>query len=64
MNFLLTIGRKQSPWLYLFSIEAPTPFHLQAHVPKLTCEPEGTFGAWLHFIGEFIGSDLIITWKN
>lgn len=30
--------------------------------PSVTCEPEGTFSAWLHFVGELIGSDFIITY--
>lgn len=40
----------------------PTPCHYKLMFPSVTCEPEGTFSAWLHFVGELIGSDFIITY--
>lgn len=33
----------------------------QLMFPSVTREPEGTFSACLHVVGEFIGSDLVIT---
>lgn len=45
---------------------APLAVH-KLMFPSVTCEPEGTFTAWLHFIGELIGSDLynnLASWQK
>lgn len=45
----------------LVSSAHPLPLY-KLMLPSVTCEPEGTLSAWLHSVGELIGSDFIVTY--
>lgn len=60
VNFLLRTGRRTIS--VSISLKCPPLATYKLMFPSVTWEPEGTFSVWLHFVGELIGSDFIISY--